>query len=197
MRRPVLIVGRPLNPPTIDAHLAYRAFLVEAGGALDLRHVVIYRGKPILVIEPDIFFEVRGAAAYIRNGGAAFFTDCVMLLHEDTVSEFLVTPNPQSTVRMSGGFLLLEAGTLHVVGCHILVQRPGEPWMVWAVGVGVCGHVTSTRTSTSRSNPPWLTHNTPKTHRHQQTTPNKTQASSSARCTWWAASSSSFRGRSF
>lgn len=126
VRRPVLIVGRPLNPPTIDAHLAYRAFLVEAGGALDLRHVIIYRGKPIEVIKPQLYYEVRGAAAYIRNGGAAFFTDCVMLLYEENpVSEFLVTSSPQTTVRIIGGFLLLEAGTLHVVGCHILVQRPG------------------------------------------------------------------------
>ena len=60
----------------------------------------LYRGKPIEVIGPQLYFEVRGAAAYIRAGGIGSFTSCVMELHEDTISEFLVTPSPQTTVRV-------------------------------------------------------------------------------------------------
>lgn len=44
VRRPVAIVGRPLGMPTLDPHLTYRAFQIEAGGRLDLRYVRVFRG---------------------------------------------------------------------------------------------------------------------------------------------------------
>lgn len=44
VRRPIAIIGRPLGTPTLDAHLTFRTFQIEAGGRLDLRYVRIYRG---------------------------------------------------------------------------------------------------------------------------------------------------------
>ncbi len=49
VRRRVTIVGRPLGLPTIDAHNASRAFLIEGSGALDIRFCRIIKVSVALV----------------------------------------------------------------------------------------------------------------------------------------------------
>lgn len=134
VRRPVVIMGRPLSPPIIDAHFIYRAFLVEEGGKLDLRFVEAWRGVPAPVIQ-DIYDELKGGVAWIRRGGVGVFLGCVMLVHEDEIGNVLFTRNPELTIRIYGGFLLLESGTLRVTDCHFLISRPGVLWReVYTVG---------------------------------------------------------------
>jgi hypothetical protein len=68
VRRFVTIIGHPLALPSIDAHTIIRAFMVEAGGYLDCRFVVMKRGRPVEVI-PELLYELKGSAVYVRLGG--------------------------------------------------------------------------------------------------------------------------------
>ncbi|EWM26817.1 Pectin lyase fold/virulence factor [Nannochloropsis gaditana] len=124
VRRAVVIIGRPLTLPVIDAHLIARAFSVEAKGRLDLRFVKVWRGVPMAVVD-EVYLELRGGVAWIREGGEGVFTGCLMLVHDDEVGDVLLASDLRVTARLYGGFLLLEAGTLRVRDCHMLLQRPG------------------------------------------------------------------------
>lgn len=117
IRRRVTIVGRPLGLPIIDAHNATRIVLVEDGGFLDVRFVQLVRGKAIEVIS-GLLFQVRGSTCYIRRGGVALFTGCRFASDWlQFVSPMGLSP-PQTTLQITGGSMILEAGTLRVTDCQ-------------------------------------------------------------------------------
>lgn len=122
--RRVSVIGRPLDMPTLDAHLTFRAFTVEPGGLLDLRFVRVYRGRPVRII-PQYYYEIRGGGVYVRAGGRAILTSCLFTVNSELITEFLFSKSMSSTVRLLGGYVLQEEGTLALTDCHFYVTRPG------------------------------------------------------------------------
>jgi hypothetical protein len=117
IRRHITLVGRPLGLPIIDAHNTTRAFLVEAGGFLDVRFVQIVKGN-FLEVTPRVLYRLRGPTCYIRRGGVALFTGCRFTTDWlNAVRYFGISP-PQATVQVFGGGIVLESGTLRVTDCH-------------------------------------------------------------------------------
>lgn len=102
--------------PTIDAAKAYRAFTVEPGGFLDLRYARIFRGKPVRALgrANRYYIEIRGGAVYVRLGGGVVITGCYFTVNPRLITEFLITWDQVTTIRMVGGYLLQEGGTLTV-----------------------------------------------------------------------------------
>jgi hypothetical protein len=82
VRRFVTVIGHPLALPIIDAHTIIRAFMVEAGGYLDCRFAVIKRGRPVEVI-PDLLYELKGSAVYVRLGGEGTSSGPLSEVHGD------------------------------------------------------------------------------------------------------------------
>jgi len=122
--RRVSVIGRPLDMPTLDAHLTFRAFTVEPGGVLDLRFVRIYRGRPVR-ITPQYYYEIRGGGVYVRAGGRVILTSCLFSVNPELITEFLFSRSMRATVRLLGGYVLQEEGTLAMTDCHFYVTRPG------------------------------------------------------------------------
>lgn len=124
VRRRVTIVGRPLGMPTIDAHNASRAFLVESSGALDVRFCRIIKGTFIEVI-PLVEYHMRGPTAYVRAGGSLNLFGC-----EVTVNPLLAlrasgfTP-PQTNLRAFGGGVTAEGGVVRATDCIFWSVYPG------------------------------------------------------------------------
>lgn len=108
--------GRPLGMPTIDAAKAYRAFTVEPGGALDLRYVRVFRGKPVRALGrfARYYIEIRGGAVYVRLGGRVVITGCFFTVNPRLITEFLITQDQVTTIRLVGGYILQEGGALTV-----------------------------------------------------------------------------------
>jgi hypothetical protein len=69
VRRRVTISGRPGALPLIDATTVIRSFMVESGGAIDVRFATFHRGMPQPVI-PGRLIELRGSTAYVKLGGS-------------------------------------------------------------------------------------------------------------------------------
>lgn len=120
IRRRVTIVGRPLGLPIIDAHNTTRAFLVEAGGFLDVRFVQIVKGKFVEVV-PRFLLELRGPTCYIRGGGVALFTGCRFTTDWMNFVHSYGLSTPETTLRIYGGGIVLESGTLRVTDCHRVI----------------------------------------------------------------------------
>lgn len=120
IRRRVTIVGRPLGLPIIDAHNTTRAFLVEAGGFLDVRFVQIVKGKFVEVV-PRFLLELRGPTCYIRGGGVALFTGCRFTTDWMNFVHSYGLSTPETTLRIHGGGIVLESGTLRVTDCHRVI----------------------------------------------------------------------------
>lgn len=124
IRRRVTLVGRPLGLPIIDAHNTTRAFLVEAGGFLDVRFVEIVKGKFVEVV-PLVLYRLRGPTCYIRRGGVALFTGCRFSANWRNAALFLGITPPQTNVQVFGGGIVAESGTLRVTDCHVFRPRIG------------------------------------------------------------------------
>jgi len=120
--RQITVIGRPLDMPTVDAHRAFRAFTVEAGGFIDIRFVRLFRGKPIR-LRPSLL-EIRGGVFYIRRGGRAVLTSCFLTVNPRLITEFFISEQ-LDTLRLRGGYILQEEGTLVMTDVHIYVTRPG------------------------------------------------------------------------
>lgn len=102
--------------PTIDAAKAIRAFTVERRGFLDLRYARLFRGRPLRALgrNNQYYVEIRGGSVYVRLGGRAVITGCFLTVSPRNIREFLITTDLLTTIRLVGGFLLQEGGTLTV-----------------------------------------------------------------------------------
>ncbi|TFJ82137.1 hypothetical protein NSK_006466 [Nannochloropsis salina CCMP1776] len=142
--RPVTIIGRPLEAPTLAGHKTYRIFMVEPGGRLDLRYVQLYRGKGRVII-PELLTVVQGAILYVRRGGAAAMTGCHVTLEPSTGFTVGISQNPQMTIIYLGGGVYVEGGSFRATGCVYTLVRPGvafrETWFVGREFLVVTGEV--------------------------------------------------------
>jgi len=124
IRRRITIIGRPLGMPYIDAHNSTRAFLVEAGGFLDVRFVHIVKGRFVEVIR-YILYQVRGPACWTRSGGTAMFTGCVFTISFWNAIRFFGLTPPLTNIQVIGGGFVAESGTIRMTDCQFFYARPG------------------------------------------------------------------------
>lgn len=128
VRRPVAVVGRPLGLPTLDGHLSYRSFQVEAGGRLDLRYVRILRGKNKCAVIPHnrpLFVQHRD-----RNSHPRHTQDTYIRAHTNSGRGRQVVPGYLTVVQ--GAIAYVErGGALSMSGCQITIH----PSAVASVGV--------------------------------------------------------------
>ena len=124
IRRRITIIGRPLGMPYIDAHNSTRAFLVEAGGFLDVRFVHIVKGRFIEVVR-YLLYQVRGPACWTRRGGVAMFTGCVFTISWANAIRFFGLTPPITTIQVIGGGFVAESGTIRMTDCQFFYARPG------------------------------------------------------------------------
>lgn len=124
VRRRVTIVGRPLGMPTIDAHNASRAFLVESSGALDVRFCRIIKGTFIEVI-PLVEYHMRGPTAYVRAGGSLNLLSCEVTVNPILALQARGFTPPQTNLRVFGGGVTAEGGVVRATDCTFWSMYPG------------------------------------------------------------------------
>ncbi|KAM3571712.1 hypothetical protein VYU27_006247 [Nannochloropsis oceanica] len=124
IRRRITIIGRPLGMPYIDAQNSTRAFLVEAGGFLDVRFVHVVKGKIIEIVRL-LLYQVRGSVCWTRRGGVAMFTGCVFTISFRNAMQIVGLTPPITNIQVIGGGFLAESGTIRMTDCQFASARIG------------------------------------------------------------------------
>lgn len=76
-----VVIGNPLNLPILDGSKAPRIFHITAGGYLDLRFVITYRGGGELIATVPV---LRGGSVCVEPGGNANLLGCIFTLAPPT-----------------------------------------------------------------------------------------------------------------
>lgn len=117
-----VVVGNPLDLPTLDGQNAPRIFRVKPGGYLDLRYVRTYRGGGELIATIPV---LMGGSVYIEAGGRGNFLGCIFTNADPENPAILIAPNLSRAVRVFGGQLYIAGGIVTVTLCHFWVMQPG------------------------------------------------------------------------
>lgn len=117
-----VVVGNPLNLPTLDGQNAPRIFRVMPGGYLDLRYVRTYRGGGELIATIPV---LRGGSVLVELGGTGTFLGCIFTNAPPDAPAVFLAPNLSRAVRVFGGQIYVAGGVVTVTLCHFWVMQPG------------------------------------------------------------------------
>lgn len=118
-----VVIGNPLNLPILDGSKAPRIFHITAGGYLDLRFVITYRGGGELIATVPV---LRGGSVCVEPGGNANLLGCIFTLAPPTSPPpILVAPDLSRATRIFGGQIYLAGGTITMTLCHTFFMTTG------------------------------------------------------------------------
>jgi len=121
--RPILMLGRPINPPMLNStNRIVRLFDVQPGGRLETRALTLVRGFGYRTGPANEVTIVAGSVVRVHVGGYFTATGCVFRERNNTRHSFeeevrSVLGNPMTRTRQFGQLILVLGGRLHLTGC--------------------------------------------------------------------------------
>jgi len=134
-----IVIGNPLYLPLLDASGCKRLFRVAAGGFLELRFVMTYRGGGEVLANPlDLGIDevgatkeypvLRGGSVHVMTGASAVLFGCIFTDKPNWTPPIFLAPDLSSlqmAVTIQGGQIYVNGGSVVMTACHCWALAPG------------------------------------------------------------------------